>query len=281
MGLAKSQEYSALVRRRELGGWRQVGEQQGLAVYQQAGSPLKCLAFPIDLPDLDSQEQLQLLTFRQLNRAHLVSIDCVLLAEADLFCGQPRSSLLLVEYVPQRLSGVKEQLSLSEGLAVASAALAGYAILSFIFGPLYASEEMICFDGKGRPKVWISYNLAAFHPSLYALNGRHDSTTSLIAELNDSAKTMTSAEKEKKCVRQLLEVVERATACGYPPDLKAEMEEIRTFRQGEEYIADYCRRSGLEMSQTVSLDRRSKAPPTYAAPHSDRLPLKYHEYPAP
>jgi hypothetical protein len=96
-----------------------------------------------------------------------------LLAEADMFCGQPKSSLLLVEHVPQRLSGLAQQLSLSEGLAVASAALAGYAILSFIFGPLYASEEMICFDGKGKPKVWISYNLAAFTPSLYALNGRH------------------------------------------------------------------------------------------------------------
>jgi hypothetical protein len=98
----------------------------------------------------------------------------------------------------------------------------------------------------------------------------------LIEELNDSGQSLTSTEKEKKCVKQLLEVIEKATACGYPPDLKAEMEEICTFRQGEEYIADYCRRSGFEMSPTVSLERRKKANPTYAAPHSDRLPVKYN-----
>jgi len=63
---------------------------------------------------------------------------------------------LLVDNITFRLDKFKHSLNFYETLTVLASAFCGYHILNFVYGPLYTSEEMICFTEDGIPKVWIN-----------------------------------------------------------------------------------------------------------------------------
>jgi hypothetical protein len=88
-----------------------------------------------------------------LNRAFLVGVHCIF-REDEAICSHSPKTLLMVEYLPYSLADFQKGLCLRDGLIVLKAAFAGYRIISYIFGPLLAREDMIFFTEGGVPKVW-------------------------------------------------------------------------------------------------------------------------------
>ena len=99
---------------------------------------------------------MQLYSFRKQNRTNLVTIENILINDSSLFCSESHQCYLLVEYVPFRLNAFRNALTFQEALVVLNSALAGYNILNYIYGPLHTSEDMICINEQGIPKVWIN-----------------------------------------------------------------------------------------------------------------------------
>lgn len=111
---------------------------------------------------------MQLYHFRKLNRAYLPGVHALSQDDPGL-CAGPNRTLLMLDYLPYTLGDFGRGLSLYEGLTVLEAALAGYRIMSYLFGPLRSSPDMIRFTEAGVPKVWANEQLQKNHPSPSAL----------------------------------------------------------------------------------------------------------------
>lgn len=60
----------------------------------------------------------------------------------------------MVEHLPYSLADFSRKLAPKETLSLLQALLAGYRLMSYIFGPLIATEERVFFTEIGVPKVW-------------------------------------------------------------------------------------------------------------------------------
>lgn len=65
--------------------------------------------------------------------------------------------------MPLRLSDVNN-LTEEESLLVLRSAYRGFNTLGTFYGPIEPYEDMICFNEKGVPKVWLNSNLSLNHP---------------------------------------------------------------------------------------------------------------------
>jgi hypothetical protein len=110
------------------------------------------MVFTLDDTSL-SEHNLQIYHFRKLNRAYLSGVHALSQDEPGL-CAQPNRTLLMLDDLPFTLADFGRTLALHEGLTVLQVALAGYRIMSYLFGPLMSSPDMICFTETGVPKVW-------------------------------------------------------------------------------------------------------------------------------
>lgn len=100
-----------------------------------------------------SDHNMEIYHFRKLNRAYLPGVHAIYQKDTGI-CTTEDRALLMLDYLPFTLGHFRGNLSLQEGLTVLQAALAGYRIMSYLFGPLRTSIEMIRFNEGGVPKVW-------------------------------------------------------------------------------------------------------------------------------
>lgn len=129
-------------------------------------------------------------------------------------------------------------------MTVLASAFSGYHILNYVYGPLFASEETICFNEQGVPKVWVNENLGAIEPSKRA---KGETEGSVIDGLGFEREGESLEEKTFYCVRKLFAIVEKSICNGYPLDFKQEASNVRTFAEGEEFVESFCRRRGIEL----------------------------------
>ena len=107
------------------------------------------MAYQLDYAQIDNEQKIQLYHFRKLNSRHLVTIDAILSHEKPFLCTEPKNFYLLVEHIPYRLNSFTKKFDFREAVIILSAAFAAYKLLYHLFGPLYASEQMIGFTENG------------------------------------------------------------------------------------------------------------------------------------
>lgn len=111
---------------------------------------------------------MQVYHFRKLNRAYLAGVHALCQDDPGI-CARPQRTMLMLDHLPYILGDFGRILPLNEGLTVLQAALAGYRIMSYLFGPLLCSPDMIHFTESGVPKVWANEQLQRNEPSPSAL----------------------------------------------------------------------------------------------------------------
>jgi hypothetical protein len=167
MGSQKSQEYASLVLPLEKNQYLKLEDRGEFQLWEDRISTRKYMVYTMNPNEAMSEHNLQIYHFRKLNRAYLVGIHGIF-REEETICSHPQRTLLMVEYLPHSLADFYGSLALIDGLIILQAAFAGYRIMSYIFGPLLASEDMILFTEAGVPKIWGNQQLDRNEPSYRA-----------------------------------------------------------------------------------------------------------------
>jgi hypothetical protein len=111
------------------------------------------MVYPTQHLEAISEHNLQVYHFRKLNRAYLAGIHGILKEDSNI-CTKNSNSWVLAEHLPYSLTDFSRKLSPKETISLLQVLLAGYRLMSYIFGPLIATEERIFFTEIGVPKVW-------------------------------------------------------------------------------------------------------------------------------
>jgi hypothetical protein len=167
MGSQTSQEEASLVSALEPNRFSTVESAAEWQLWEDRVSTRRYMVFALEKAEL-TEHSLQVYHFRKLNRAYLAAVHVICQEDPGL-CARPIRTLLLLEHLPHSLADFVRALTLPEALTVLQAALAGYRIMSYLFGPLLSSPDLIRFTEAGVPKVWANEQLQRNEPSPTAL----------------------------------------------------------------------------------------------------------------
>jgi hypothetical protein len=163
MGAQKSQEEACLLTPLQPSQFSVLEDTREWQLWEDRISTRRYRVYTLENPLHD--HHLQIYHFRKLNRAYLAGVHALARQTTPSFCSRTPPTFLLLDDLPHSLPDFANALTLQEGLTVLQAALAGYRIMSYLFGPLLCSPEVLFFTEAGVPKVWATPHLQLNEPS--------------------------------------------------------------------------------------------------------------------
>ena len=133
-------------------------------LWQHRRTDRKFMSYPLDLKD-DPHLAINIFEFRRMHSHELVAPEVILKNKKDYVCVQENSYYLLLEYIPVNLSHINPRLNIQERFSILAIVFSALHTLSYRYGPVFLTENMINLTEKGRVKVWVNDNLSSNTPS--------------------------------------------------------------------------------------------------------------------
>lgn len=112
------------------------------------------LAEVVQLSGIPSIQDMDIYTFRMIQN-DLVKIYHLIVENTYDFCTDREDVRILMEFVPVRLTAVRE-MDREEALTVLCAAFRAFHMIEIKFGPVVPKQELIGFNSNGKTKIWLN-----------------------------------------------------------------------------------------------------------------------------
>jgi hypothetical protein len=137
--------------------WVNLEERDGFEIWENTAKGFRADVYPLanelTTTDLQSYEM------RHNDISDIVHVYNLQVDRKHTLCTNSNMAHVFIERIPLRLGEVSE-LTPSEALTVLRASYSGFNTISTFHGPIEPFEDLICFNEKGEPKVWVNSSLA-------------------------------------------------------------------------------------------------------------------------